>query len=50
MIRVFWEFDRRQVFEAMTNAIILHQFQICYNFELLMSKEVGDWVNDWSMT
>jgi hypothetical protein len=36
--------DNRLLFGTMMNAIVLHQFWLSYNFELLMTKEVGDWV------
>jgi hypothetical protein len=43
-LEAFWESDQRQLFEAMQNVVILHQYQLSCDFELLMSKEAGNWV------
>jgi hypothetical protein len=37
-------------FEVLRGAAIFHQYLITCNFELLMSKEVGDWVKARSTT
>lgn len=49
-LEAFLESDQRQVFEAMQNVVILHQYPLSCDFELLMSKEVGNWVKTRNMT
>jgi len=49
-LEAFGESDQRQLFEAMQNVVILHQYQLSCDFELLMSEEVGNWVKAWNMT
>jgi hypothetical protein len=34
----------RLLVESAWNGVILHHFKLYYNFVLLMTKEVGDWV------
>jgi len=34
----------RLLVESAWNGVILHHFKFYYNFDLLMIKEVGDWV------
>jgi hypothetical protein len=34
----------RLLVESAWNVVILHHFNFYYNFDLLMTKEVGDWV------
>ncbi len=41
----YWQLEsKNMVFNALKNANILHQYWLICNFELLMSKEVGDWI------
>jgi hypothetical protein len=49
-LEAFLESDQRQVFEAMRNVVILHQYRLSCDFELLMSKEAGNWVKARNMT
>ncbi len=45
-----WASDSRLLFVALRNAIVLHQFQLSCNVELLMTKDVADWVKTRSNT
>jgi hypothetical protein len=44
-----WESYQWQVFEAMQNVTILHQYRMPCDFEQLMNKKVEDWVKAQSM-
>jgi hypothetical protein len=39
-----WASDRRLLLVTMRNVIVLHQFRLSCNFDLLMTKDVVDWV------
>ncbi len=47
----YWQLEsKNMVFNALKNPNILHQYWLIYNFELLMSKEVGDWIKAMNTT
>jgi hypothetical protein len=45
-----WASDSQSLFVSLKNAVVLHQFQLSCNFELLMTKDVVDWVKAMSNT
>jgi hypothetical protein len=46
----FWKVDRKLLFETLKNNIILHQHQVCCNFNLTMNTNMGDWVKTQNTT
>jgi hypothetical protein len=45
-----WASDSQLLFVTLKNVVVLHQFQLSCNFELLMTKDVVDWVKARSNT
>ncbi len=47
----YWQLESKiMVFDALKNANILHQYWLICNFELLMSKKVGDYIKAMNTT
>jgi len=45
-----WASDSQLLFVLVRNVIVLHQFQLSCNFELLMTEDIVDWVKARSTT